>query len=366
MKMRAAVVFEPSGSFEIKEVDLAAPKETEVLIKMVGTGICGTDSIARHQGIPTPLPAVFGHEGAGIVQEVGSAVRDIKVGDRVLISFYSCGCCDRCRIGQPTMCHDYERVNLFGGTYSDGTKRISYEGQPISTFFGQSTLAEYCVTDAENCVVIDDDSLDIGIMGPLGCGLQTGAGAIINKLRPQVGDSFAAFGCGAVGFAALIMAKNAGCSEVIAVDIVDERLKMAKEFGATHVINSKNVDPVAEIKKITGGGANCSIDATGNTKVMRQAMNCLRPRGTCGIIGSGGPSELNFIPQTELMDPAIHLVGIIEGESIPKVFIPRLIKLWKEGRFPFDKLVKEYKFEDVNQAIDDAAKGVVVKPIIRF
>ena len=366
MKMRAAVVFEPGGRFEIKEVELDSPKATEVLVKMVGVGVCRTDSVACHQGIPTPLPAVFGHEGAGIVKEIGSAVRDIKVGDHVLISFYSCGCCDRCRIGEPTMCHDYERVNLFGGTYVDGTKRITYEGQPISSFFGQSTFAEYAITDAENCVVVADKSMDIAIMGPLGCGLQTGAGAIINKLRPKVGDSFVAFGCGAVGLAAIMMAKNAGCSEVIGVDLVDERLELAKELGATHVINGKKEDTVARIKEITNGGADCSLETTAVTSVIKQAMNCLKPKGVCGVVGSTGPQELTFKPQTDLMDPSISLVGIIEGESIPKVFIPRLIKLYKEGKFPFDKLVKEYAFEDINQAIEDSAKGIAIKPIIRF
>ena len=366
MKMKAAIVLSPGADFVIKEVELDKPKSTEVLVKMVGVGVCRTDSVARHQGIPTPLPAVFGHEGAGIVQEVGSAVRDLKVGDRVLISFYSCGHCDRCRSGRPTMCHDYERVNLFGGTYVDGTTRITYEGKPVSSFFGQSTFAEYCVTDSENCVVVEDDSLDIAIMGPLGCGLQTGAGVVINKLRPKVGDSFVVFGCGSVGLAALIMAKNAGCSEIIGVDLFESRLELAKELGATHVINGKAGDTVAEVKKITGGGADCSMDTTAIPPIIRQAMICLKPMGSCAVVGSTGPQDLTFKPQSDLMDPNINLYGIIEGESIPKVFIPRLIKLFKEGRFPFDRLVTEYKFEDINKALEDSDKGITIKPIIRF
>jgi aryl-alcohol dehydrogenase len=366
MKVKAAIVLEPGADFVIKEVELDQPKATEVLVKMLGVGVCRTDSVARHQGIPTPLPAVFGHEGAGVVEQVGSAVRDIQVGDRVLISFYSCGHCDCCRSGHPTMCHDYERVNLFGGTYADGTTRMTYEGKPVSSFFGQSTFAEYAVTDEENCVVVNDDRLDIAIMGALGCGLQTGAGAVINKLRPKVGDSFVVFGCGAVGMTALIMAKNAGCSEVIGVDLAESRLELAKELGATHVINGQAGETVAEIKRITGGGADCSLDTTAVPAIIRQAMICLRAMGQCGVVGSTGPLDLTFKPQSDLMDPNISLHGIIEGESVPKVFIPRLIKLHKEGKFPFDRLIREYKFEDINQAFADSENGSAIKPIIRF
>ena len=366
MKIKAALTLSAGAEFMIEEVELAKPKKTEVLIKMVGVGVCHTDAAARAQHMPTPLPAVLGHEGSGIVQEVGSEVIDIKPGDHVIISFYSCGHCKRCRMGQPTMCNDYRKVNLLGGVYADGTKRITTkEGQEVSCFFGQSTFAEYAIADQQNCIVIDKD-VDLALMGPLGCGIQTGAGVIMNKLKPDVGSSIAVYGCGAVGLSAIMMAKNAGCTQIIGVDIVPSRLELAKELGATHVINGKEVDAVAEIMKITGEGADYSLETTAVPDLINQALYCLKLKGTCVVVGFSGDKVVPIKIQFAIMSVGKTLCGVLEGDSIPKVFIPKLVELYKSGKFPFDKLIKEYKFEEINKAFEDAHSGVAIKPIIRF
>ena len=365
MKMRAALTLTPGADFFIDEVDLAPPKSTEVLVKMVGVGVCHTDVVAQHQGLPVPLPAVLGHEGAGIVQEIGSDVKDIKVGDHVALSFYSCAHCSSCRSGHPNLCELNEKVNLFGGVYADDTRRITYKGQEVSVFFGQSTFAEYAVTDQENCVVIDKD-VDLAIMGPLGCGFQTGAGAVANKLRPEVGSSIVVFGCGAVGLCAIMMAKNCGCTKIIGVDLVESRLELAKELGATHVINGRSGNVVEQIQEITKGGADYSIETTAVPAVVNEALYCLKLMGTCVILGSTGDQDVTIKTQYAIMGPGKTLAGVIEGNSIPKLFIPKLIELYKLGMFPIDKLIKEYKFEDINQAVIDSHKGIAIKPIIRF
>ncbi|MDL2280907.1 NAD(P)-dependent alcohol dehydrogenase [Selenomonadales bacterium OttesenSCG-928-I06] len=364
--MRAALTLTPGSDFFIDEVELAPPKKTEVLVKMVGVGVCHTDVVAQHQGLPVPLPAVLGHEGAGIVQEIGSDVTDVKVGDHVALTFYSCARCSCCRSGFPNLCEFNEKVNLFGGVYADDTKRITYKGQEVSCFFGQSTFAEYAVTDQENCVVVDKD-VDLAIMGPLGCGFQTGAGAVANKLRPEVGSSIVIFGCGAVGLCAIMMAKNSGCTTIIGVDLVESRLGLAKELGATHVINDKSGESVvAKIKEITKGGADYSIETTAVPDVINQALYCLKLMGTCVLLGSTGEKIVPIKTQYAIMGPGKTLAGVIEGNSIPKLFIPKLIDLYKRGMFPIDKLIKEYKFEDINQAVIDSHKGIAIKPIIRF
>lgn len=365
MKMKAALTLAPGAPFVIEEVELADPKATEVLVRMAGVGVCHTDAVARDQGLPVPLPAVLGHEGSGVVEKVGSAVTDIKVGDHVVLSYYSCGKCPRCQMGQVNHCVDYERVNLVGGVYADGTKRISKDGVEFSSFFGQSSFAEYAVTDARNCVPIDKD-VDLALFGPLGCGLQTGAGAVINKMRPEVGSSFVVFGAGAVGLSAVMMAKAAGCAKVIAVDVVPSRLELAKELGATHALNGKECDAVEEVMKLTGEGADYSLDTTAIPELINQAIFATKYRGDCVVVGSTGEQIVPIKMQYAIMGAARTLSGVVEGNSIPKLFIPKLVELHKLGLFPFDKLIKEYKFEDINRAFEDSHKGIAIKPVIRF
>ncbi len=366
MKMKAAVVWEKDGDFKLQDVELADPKATEVLVRVVGAGVCHTDATARDQTIPIQLPGIFGHEGAGIVEKVGDAVRDVKVGDRVVLTFYTCGHCPTCRSGRPTGCDNYGPVN-FSGRHSDFTHRHSVDGQEISSFFAQSSFAEYAVVDENACVVIKDEDVDIGLLGPLGCGLMTGAGAVANCMKPTVGSSIVVFGCGGVGLAAVMMAKVVGCSTIIGVDAVPSRLEMAKELGCTHVINGKEVEDIAgRIREITGGGADYSLDTSAAIPLMTAAINCLRVYGTAVVVGTSGDKVIPVVMQDMIMGKGRTLKGCIEGDADPKTFIPTLVSLYKQGRFPFDKLIVEYPFEQINQAFEDSKSGKTIKPVLRM
>ena len=366
MKMKAAVVWEKDGDFKLQDVELAEPKATEVLVRVVGAGVCHTDATVRGQTVPIPLPAVLGHEGSGIVEKVGEAVRDVKVGDRVVMTFYTCGHCPTCRSGRPTGCSLYAPVN-FSGMHGDFTHRHSIDGKPVSSFFAQSSFAEYAVVDENACVVINDEDVDIGLLGPLGCGFMTGAGAVSNCLKPEVGSSIVVFGCGGVGLTAVMMAKAIGCGTIIGVDAVDSRLEMAKELGCTHVINGREVEDIAgRIVEITGGGADYSLDTSAAVPLMMAAINCLRVYGTAAVVGTSGDKVVPVEMQNMIMGRGRTLKGCIEGDADPKTFIPKLVSLYKQGRFPFDRLITEYPFEQIGQAFDDSKSGKTIKPVLRI
>lgn len=361
MLIKAAVINEKGNEFIIEDVELAEPKYNEVLVKIVATGVCHTDSVVREQLIPTPLPIVLGHEGAGIVEKLGPGVTELEVGDHVGISFSSCGCCTNCLEGHAYMCEDFNKLN-FGGIMNDGTTRLSKDGKEIAMLFGQSTFATHSVVHTRNITKVDKD-VDLRLIGPLGCGIQTGAGTVLNRLKPEFGSSIVVFGCGAVGFSAIMAAKLTGCSKIIAVGRSVEKLELAKELGATDVVDSKEIaDVVAEIKKITNGGANYTVETTAVPEIVNQALYALRTLGTCAIVGATGDVTINV--QNALMGEGKSMIGVIEGDSIPQVFIPKIIQYYKEGKFPFDKLIKFYKFEEINKAFEDSKKGSVIKPIL--
>ncbi|ADK14679.1 MULTISPECIES: NAD(P)-dependent alcohol dehydrogenase [Clostridium] len=363
MKIKAAVVHEKGQDFKIEEVELAPPKADEILVKIVSSGVCHTDEVAKLQAIPVPLPAVFGHEGCGIVEEVGSSVTEFKKGDRVGFSFGFCGHCENCLSAHQHACENFNAIN-FGGVMSDGTKRLSQNGKEISSFFGQSSFATYAVVNQNSAIKVDDD-MDLALVGPLGCGIQTGAGAVLNRLNPKFGSTIAVFGCGTVGMSAIMAAKITGCSKIIAVGGNPSSLELAKELGATHTINRKETDDiVCEIKQITNGGCHYAIDTTGVGDFVKKALACVRFLGTAVVLGATGDLTINV--QEELMGEAKSLIGIVEGDSIPKLFIPQLIQYYKEGKFPFDKLIKFYDFEDINKAFEDSHNGKVIKAVLKI
>lgn len=362
MKIEAAVTYEKGGKLRIDEVELAEPKENEVLIKVVASGICHTDMVARDQEIPVPLPAVLGHEGSGIVEKVGAGVRSVAKGDHVAMSFTSCGTCESCLTGHPSACHHFFELN-FTGVMSDQTKRLKKAGEDISTFFGQSSFGTYAVVNERNLVKVDKD-VDLHLLGPLGCGIQTGAGTVLNKLKPTFGSTIAIFGCGAVGLSAVMGAALTGCSEIIAVDINDARLEMAKELGATKVINGKKQDTLKEIIEMTDGGVNYGVETTGASPVVVQAVRSLRSLGKLAVVGVAGETELHI--HDDLIPPGRTIVGVVEGDVIPQLFIPKLIDFYKKGKFPFDKLAKVYDFENIEQAFDDAETGKTIKAIVKM
>jgi aryl-alcohol dehydrogenase len=363
MKIKAAVVREAGGPFVIDEVELEEPRSNEVLVKIVSTGLCHTDLVARMGYLPMPHPCVLGHEGAGIVEKAGGQVTKVKPGDHVATSYISCGKCTSCIKGMPSWCSEFKKLN-FGGRRPDGSTTLKKDGKTVyGCFFGQSTFATYSLVTERNVVKVPTD-VPLEILSPLGCGIQTGAGGVINTLKVKPGSAIAVFGIGSVGLSAIMAAVVSGCTQIIGVDIVDERLKLAKEFGATDIINAKEANPVKEIQKLSGGGIEYTLECTGVPQVFRQAVDSLMMGGTCGLIGVAPMgTEVNLDMQTVL--DARTIKGCVEGDSNPDIFIPQLIELYKKGRFPFDRLIKFYSMEQINEAAEDSEKGTTLKPILR-
>ncbi len=363
MKIKAAVVREAKGPFVIEEIELEEPRASEVLVRIVSTGLCHTDLVARMGFLPMPIPAVLGHEGAGIVEKVGNQVTKVKPGDHVATSFTSCGVCRMCKSGKPAWCADFKKLN-FGGRRADGSTTMKKDGKPVhGSFFGQSSFATYALVSDRSVVKVPDD-VPLEILSPLGCGIQTGAGAVMNTLKPSPGSAIAIFGIGSVGLSAIMAAVVCGCTKIIALDIVDERLKLAMQFGATHSINSGKLNAVEEIQKLTGGGIEYTLECTGNPEVLRQAVDCLMLGGTCGLIGVAPMGVEASLDMQTLLD-ARTVRGVIEGDCNPELFIPQLIDLYKQGKFPFDRLIKFYSLEQINEAAEDSEKGKTLKPVLK-
>jgi len=359
----AAVVREQGGAFRIETVTMEEPLPHEVLVRIAGVGMCHTDLVVRDQYFPTPLPAVLGHEGSGVVEAVGSDVTKVAPGDHVVLSYASDGTCQNCQEGQLGYCPDLYGRN-FSGRRPDGTTPLrDASGAEISAyFFAQSSFGEYALATEANVVKIDRD-VPLELMGPLGCGIQTGAGAVMNALQPKAGESIAVFGAGSVGMSAIMAAAAVGCGKIVAVDINESRLETAKALGATHAVDSNAENPVEKIIEITGDGAQYSLECTGVPAVVRQAVECLRLTGVAGTMGVAPlGTEITLDMASILFGRTLR--GIIEGDSIPDIFIPRLVDLWKQGRFPFDKLVKTYPLSDIEKAAHDSESGAVLKAVL--
>jgi aryl-alcohol dehydrogenase len=363
LKIRAAVVWEKSGPFAVEELEMEEPRADEVRVRVVGVGVCHTDFSVRDQFYPVPLPAVLGHEASGVVEQVGRHVAKVEPGDHVVLTYLLCGTCRNCVQGKPAYCL-YTFPYNFGGARLDQSTALPKGSDAIhSHFFGQSSCATHVLASERNVVKVRKN-VPLELLGPLGCGIQTGAGAVLNSVRPAAGSSIVVFGTGSVGMSAVMAARVAGCTTIIGVDIQSNRLNAARELGATHTINPEEIpDPVGEIQKITGGGADYSLDTTVSPKVFRQAVDCLIVTGICGLIGGAAlGTEVTFDMNTILFGRTVR--GIIEGDSIPEIFIPRLIDLYTQGRFPFDRLIRKYQFEEINQAVQDSEQGQVFKPVL--
>ena len=365
MKIKAAVIHEKNGPYLFEEVELATPNQDELLVKVVASGICHTDEFGRSMGIPIALPLVLGHEGAGIVEEVGANVKGFEVGDHVAFSYAYCGHCPTCASGEPYYCEHFNEIN-FGGVAGDGETKISQDGKPVSMFFGQSSFATHSIVNQDSVVKVDKD-VDLTLVAPLGCGVQTGAGTVINALKPRVSSTIAIFGCGAVGLSAIMAAKISRCSKIVAVGGNAKSLELAKELGATHTVNRKEVsDIVEEIKKITDGkGVNYAIDTSGNGPFIQTAIKSLAFHGQLAALAPDGVLEKFNIGEDVLVNMrSIH--GICEGNSVAQIFIPEMIALYKRGQFPLDKLVTVYDFEDIEKAVEDSNQGKVIKAVLKM
>ncbi|MCM3884753.1 NAD(P)-dependent alcohol dehydrogenase [Frankia sp. R82] len=357
---RCAVLRGTDQEFQIETVSLEAPRAGEALIRIAGAGLCHTDLLPRTGMFgPSFLPAILGHEGSGVIEEVGPGVSDLRPGDHVVLTFDTCGECDNCRSGQPAVCVRFEALNV-GARRPDGSGcATDADGAALlSRWFAQSSFGEYSIATTRNMVKVDPDA-PLHLLGPLGCGLQTGAGAVLNQLRLAPDQSIVIFGAGAVGLAALLAARLSGAREIVAVDLNSSRRELALELGATRAVDGADPDLA---KVITGGGAgfDFSIDTTGVGSAMAAAVAVLRRPGSCILVGSGR-DNLDVHPAA--------LIGKwvtfgYEGGSVPHLFIPRLIRLWQAGLFPFDKIIKTFPLADINRAEAESRAGGAVKPVL--
>jgi aryl-alcohol dehydrogenase len=364
MRITAAVTETAGAPFALQDVDMEQPRPDEVLVRMVAAGICHSDLSARDQLVPVPLPIVLGHEGAGIVESAGPSVTQVKPGDPVLLTFMACGHCSNCAAGSPTLCFQSGELNL--GPRSDGTSALSRDGVPLHAhFFGQSSFATYSMASERNCVKLDPD-LDLTLAPAFACGALTGAGAVLNGLQPDAGTSIAVFGTGAVGMAAMLGAVVSGCTTIIAVDRIASRLDLASELGATHTVLADGDDLAARIRGILPLGVAFAVETTGVVEVTGAAINSLQRGGHLALLGLGSVATMIPISQYQLAMQPLHVHGFPSGSSVPTVVVPRLVELFKQGRFPIDRLVTTMPFNEINHGAEQAANGSVVKPVLLF
>ena len=311
-----------------------------------------------------PPPSVFGHEGSGVVEQVGEKVTKVKPGDHVVLGWDYCGECAACKAEKYLYCYNFFLHN-FHGAHPDGTTTLKKDDQVIhGSFFNQSSFATFSLANERNVIKVTKD-VPLEILGPLGCGVMTGAGAVMNALQARPGSAIAIFGIGPVGMSAVLAAVISGCTSIIAVDIHEGRLKIAKEMGATHIVDAGKEDPVKTIQEITNGGPDFTLECVGNPAVFRQAVDVLPRLGVCGLLGVVPPGTEVKLDMDLIMNGRT-VRGILGGDAIADQFIPRMIELYQQGRFPFDKMITFYPFGDINRAVADMEQGRVIKPVLTF
>ncbi|MFN6121921.1 MAG: NAD(P)-dependent alcohol dehydrogenase [Actinomycetes bacterium] len=358
MRIRAAVLRGASAAYSLEDLELAPPGPGEVRVRVAGAGMCHTDQLPRI-GL-ADVPIVCGHEGSGVVDAVGEGVSRLAVGDHVVLSFDSCGRCRPCVQGAPAYCDTFIDRNLTGRR-PDGTSSLvdAVGGHVGGRWFGQSSFATHCLATERNAVKVDP-SLPLELLGPLGCGVQTGAASILVAMKVRAGSSLVVFGAGAVGLSAVMAAAIAGAATVVAVDLHQHRLDLAAERGATHGVLGDTPDLLESIRDLTDGGADFSFDTTGVPHVMLHALGCLRMTGVCGYVGvQHGTLELD-----DMALVGKTVLGIIEGGADPQRFIPVMIDHWRAGRFPFDRLVETFPLDQIAAAEQSSLAGGTIKPVL--
>lgn len=364
---RAAICRGKDTSFTIENIELDALRPDELRVRMVACGICHTDIAVRDEQIPVPLPAVLGHEGAGIVEEVGNAVTVAKPGDRVMMSFNSCSDCPSCKADAPTYCYEFYPHN-WSGARADGTPTMQMDGQPVNAnFFGQSAFATHVISHEANTVKVPDSAAQIPLerLAPIGCGLMTGAGAVLRSMKVRAGMPIAIFGAGTVGMAAIMAAKIAGADPIIAVDVMDERLELAKELGATHTFNARD-GAIDKIRELVPQGLGYVFDTTGINKVIEDAWDLLAKKGICGLVGASSRSDELTFNESAFMGGGRTVMGILGGDSDIGPFLCELVEYHLKGQFPFERLIQYFDFDQINEAVHASETGKVVKPVLRI
>lgn len=360
MKITAALSGRGGAAPEIVELEQDEPRAGEMRIRLVATGICHTD-LHEHPGRHSPQPIVLGHEGAGVVDKLGEGVTGFAVGDHVILSGSSCGRCPSCLAGRPTYC-DLAMPLCFGGKRLDGSTALCGDGGTVhSHFFGQSSFATHSIVPARTAVKMNK-ALPLEKLGPLGCGVVTGAGGVIEALKVGFGDTIAIFGTGGVGLSAVMAARLVGARRIVAVDLSPERLELAREFGATDCFLGTEDDLAAKIRGVTGRGVGFTFNTTNAPAVHLLALEVLAMNGTAGFVAAPlGPFSPPMFP---MLAGGKQMRGILGGDANPQTFLPLLADYWQQGRLPFDRMLTFYPFAEIDRAFADAHSGKAIKPVL--
>lgn len=359
--MKAAVLREINKPLEIEEVQYGNPAPREVLIRTVAAGVCHSDLHFQNGSYPYQLPAILGHESAGIVEAVGSDVTYVKKGDHVITCLSAfCGHCEPCITGRMSLCAEPELQRD-----EDGPSRLAKNDEKISQFLNLSSFAEYMLVHEHTVAKIRDD-MPMDIAALIGCGVTTGVGAVIHTAKVEPGSTVAVIGCGGVGLSAINGAALAGAARIIAIDMVASKLELARKFGATDVINAAEVDPVEAVREMTKGGVHYSFEAIGLAKTAQQSFKMLGMGGTATIIG--------MIPvgtMVELHGPEFLMERKMQGSNMGsnrfRVDMPRFVDLYLQGRLHLDELIsRRIKLEDVNDGLAALETGEVARSVIMF
>ena len=364
MQIKAIIASATENSFTYSDVEIDAPKPDEILVKIEAVGLCHTDILARQGLYQLGGDSVLGHEGAGIVEQIGGDVTKVKVGDRVGISFRSCGTCPKCESQLAAYCQEFIALNIMGSR-TDGSSTLKTSKQDLrSNFFGQSSFATHALTYETNVVVLPED-LPFEIAAPLGCGVQTGAGTVLNSLNCETSSSLIVTGCGVVGLSAVMAAKINGCQTIIAIEPHEARRQMALEVGATHAIDpNEHEDFEAAIRAIVPNGVNYAVDTTGRKQTLDNLTRCFTTQGTLAIVGMTNPEDDFSCSGMQFLASGLTVKGIIEGDSQPDKFIPELIQYYKEGKLPIDKIIKTYRLENIDTAVHEHHIGKCIKAVL--
>lgn len=363
-RTNAAVLRAGNGPFTVEELSVGDPGEREVLVRVVAAGMCHTDLLVRE--LPPEFfagPHVYGHEGAGVVEAVGATVTEVAPGDHVVLSFSSCHHCPACDAGRRPYCFDFALHNMSGGRPDGSSAFTDADGNRVgSHYFGQSSFAGLTVVAADSVVKVDPD-LDLRRLGPLGCGVQTGAGTILNTLDVEPGASVVIAGAGALGLSAVMAAKVAGAGAIVAVDRHANRLELATKYGATATLSGSPTELAGAIRESTDGGARYAFDTTGNAGIVRALYDGLDNIGTLAMAGVGfGDVTFDLLS----MISGRRITGVMEGDAVPTEFIPHLAALNAAGEFPFHELITEFPIDRINDAEAASASGAVIKPVLTF
>lgn len=364
-RVKAAVCRPDNDLFRLEELTIDDPRPDEVLVRFTATGLCHTDLEVAAGRMPTPFPVVAGHEGAGVIEAVGSAVTGFSQGDRVVASFSFCGTCRNCLRGQPAYCPDHFPLN-FGAQRADGSVGFrDASGDPVrDQFFGQSSFAGYGLCRPSSLIRVPGTSLPDHVLAPLGCGVITGAGAVWNVLEVFPGSSVAVFGAGAVGLSAVMAAVAAGASRIIVSDIHRSRLDLAVRLGATDVFDATNGAGAETVRELTAGlGVDFSVESTGVPAVMAQAVAALAPLGSAAILGVA-PDGADLHTNAFALLEGRTVTGSIVGHQAPAVLVPRILALHGKGLFPLEAMISTYPLDDINKAVDDVRSGAVAKAVL--